>query len=202
MKTKKALLITGVTALVASLTVGLMACDIGGKNTGSKIEVNTKDVYAVSALSGVNYLSATEKGGAAEGQTPATARPESVTDEDVYGIKDCLTMFDNVISGGGIQQTVEKNTDAEGEYADYKFVMTITVPGKETVKMYYNEVETKTEREIEDGEEEVEVSTTLSEELWSLPARSTKFPANTKLKPRATKKKSPSSLPRRARTIL
>ena len=32
MKTKKALLITGVTALVASLTVGLMACDIGGKN--------------------------------------------------------------------------------------------------------------------------------------------------------------------------
>ena len=161
MKTKKALLITGVTALVASLTVGLMACDIGGKNTGSKTEVNTKDVYAVSALSGVNYLSATEKGGAAEGQTPATARPVSVTDEDVYGIKDCLTMFDNVISGGGIQQTVEKNTDAEGEYADYKFVMTITVPGNETVKMYYNEVEAKTEREIEDGEEEVEVSTTL-----------------------------------------
>lgn len=72
-------------------------------------------------------------------------------------------MFDDVISGGGITQTVEKNEDVEGLYKDYPFVMTVTVGNTGiTAKMYYKEVNTITETEIDDGEEETEVSTTLS----------------------------------------
>ena len=72
-------------------------------------------------------------------------------------------MFDDIISGGGITQTVEKNEDVEGLYKDYPFVMTVTVGNTGiTAKMYYKEVNTVTETEIDDGEEETEVSTTLS----------------------------------------
>ena len=143
------------------MTAALTACDVkGGGGNAAKVKVNANDVYALSALTGAEYLGQTESGatGAAE-----TTRPGVITDADVSGIKDCLNMFDDVISGGGITQTVEKNEDVEGLYKDYPFVMTVTVGNTGiTAKMYYKEVNTITETEIDDGEEETEVSTTLS----------------------------------------
>lgn len=158
---KKILSIVCALALIGTMTAALTACDVkGGGGNAAKVKVNANDVYALSALTGAEYLDQTESGatGAAE-----TTRPGVITDADVSGIKDCLNMFDDVISGGGITQTVEKNEDVEGLYKDYPFVMTVTVGNTGiTAKMYYKEVNTVTETEIDDGVEETEVSTTLS----------------------------------------
>lgn len=157
---KKIISIVCALALIGTMTAALTACDVkGGGGNAAKVKVNAKDVYALSALTGAEYLAQTESGatGAAE-----TTRPGVITDADVSGIKDCLNMFDDIISGGGITQTVEKNEDVEGLYKDYPFVMTVTVGNTGIAKMYYREVNTVTETEIDDGEEETEVSTTLS----------------------------------------
>lgn len=158
---KKIISIVCALALIGTMTAALTACDVkGGGGNAAKVKVDANDVYALSALTGAEYLDQTESGatGAAE-----TTRPGVITDADVSGIKDCLNMFDDVISGGGITQTVEKNEDVEGLYKDYPFVMTVTVGNTGiTAKMYYKEVNTVTETEIDDGEEETEVSTTLS----------------------------------------
>lgn len=158
---KKIISIVCALALIGTMTAALTACDVkGGGGNAEKVKVDANDVYALSALTGAEYLDQTESGatGAAE-----TTRPGVITDADVSGIKDCLNMFDDIISGGGITQTVEKNEDVEGLYKDYPFVMTVTVGNTGiTAKMYYKEVNTVTETEIDDGEEETEVSTTLS----------------------------------------
>lgn len=158
---KKIISIVCALALIGTMTAALTACDVkGGGGNAAKVKVNAKDVYALSALTGAEYLGQTESGatGAA-----ATTRSGVITDADVSGIKDCLNMFDDIISGGGITQTVEKNEDVEGIYKEYPFVMTVTVGNTGiTAKMYYKEVNTVTETEIDDGEEETEVSTTLS----------------------------------------
>lgn len=157
---KKIISIVCALALIGTMTAALTACDVKGGGNAAKVKVNANDVYALSALTGAEYLDQTESGatGAAE-----TTRPGVITDADVSGIKDCLNMFDDIISGGGITQTVEKNEDVEGLYKDYPFVMTVTVGNTGiTAKMYYKEVNTVTETEIDDGEEETEVSTTLS----------------------------------------
>lgn len=158
---KKIISIVCALALIGTMTAALTACDVkGGGGNAAKVKVNANDVYALSALTGAEYLAQTESGatGAAE-----TTRPGVITDADVSGIKDCLNMFDDVISGGGITQTIEKNEDVEGLYKEYPFVMTVTVGNTGiTAKMYYKEVNTVTETEIDDGEEETEVSTTLS----------------------------------------
>jgi len=158
---KKIISIVCALALIGTMTAALTACDVkGGGGNAAKVKVNANDVYALSALTGAEYLGQTESGatGAAE-----TTRPGVITDADVSGIKDCLNMFDDVISGGGISQNVAENTDKDGEFKDYPFVMTITVGNTGiSAKMYYREVNTVTKTEIDDGVEETEVSTTLS----------------------------------------
>ncbi len=158
---KKIISIVCALALVGTMTAALTACDVkGGGGNAEKVKVNAKDVYALSALTGAEYLAQTESGatGAAE-----TTRPGVITDADVSGIKDCLNMFDDILAGGGISQNVAENTDKDGEFKEYPFVMTVTVGNTGiTAKMYYKEVNTVTKTEIDDGEEETEVSTTLS----------------------------------------
>lgn len=158
---KKIISIVCALALIGTMTAALTACDVkGGGGNAAKVKVNANDVYALSALTGAEYLAQTESGatGAAE-----TTRPGVITDADVSGIKDCLKMFDDILAGGGISQNVAENTDKDGEFKDYPFVMTVTVGNTGiTAKMYYKEVNTVTETEIDDGEEETEVSTTLS----------------------------------------
>lgn len=157
---KKIISIVCALALVGTMTAALTACDVKGGGNAAKVKVNANDVYALSALTGAEYLAQTESGatGAAE-----TTRPGVITDADVSGIKDCLNMFDDILAGGGISQNVAENTDKDGEFKDYPFVMTVTVGNTGiTAKMYYKEVNTVTETEIDDDEEETEVSTTLS----------------------------------------
>lgn len=157
---KKIISIVCALALIGTMTAALTACDVKGGGNAAKVKVNANDVYALSALTGAEYLAQTESGatGAAE-----TTRPGVITDADVSGIKDCLNMFDDILAGGGISQNVAENTDKDGEFKDYPFVMTVTVGNTGiSAKMYYKEVNTVTKTEIDDGEEETEVSTTLS----------------------------------------
>lgn len=158
---KKIISIVCALALIGTMTAALTACDVkGGGGNVAKVKVNANDVYALSALTGAEYLAQTESGatGAA-----ATTRPGVITDADVNGMKDCLNMFDDILAGGGISQNVAENTDKDGDFKDYPFVMTITVGNTGIfAKMYYREVNTVTETEIDDGVEETEVSTTLS----------------------------------------
>lgn len=157
---KKIISIVCALALIGTMTAALTACDVKGGGNAAKVKVNANDVYALSALTGAEYLAQTESGatGAAE-----TTRPGVITDADVSGIKDCLNMFDDILAGGGISQNVAENTDKDGEFKEYPFVMTVTVGNTGiTAKMYYKEVNTVTETEIDDGVEETEVSTTLS----------------------------------------
>jgi len=158
---KKIISIVCALALIGTMTAALTACDVkGGGGNAEKVKVNANDVYALSALTGAEYLAQTESGatGAAE-----TTRPGVITDAVVSGIKDCLNMFDDILAGGGISQNVAENTDKDGEFKDYPFVMTVTVGNTGiSAKMYYKEVNTVTETEIDDGVEETEVSTTLS----------------------------------------
>lgn len=121
---KKIISIVCALALVGTMTAALTACDVKGGGNAAKVKVNANDVYALSALTGAEYLAQTESGatGAAE-----TTRPGVITDADVSGIKDCLNMFDDILAGGGISQNVAENTDKDGEFKDYPFVMTVTV---------------------------------------------------------------------------
>ena len=156
---KKILSIVCALALIGTMTAALTACDVKGGGNAAKVKVNANDVYALSALTGAEYLAQTESGATGAAET----RPGVITDADVSGIKDCLNMFDDILAGGGISQNVAENTDKDGEFKDYPFVMTVTVGNTGiTAKMYYKEVNTVTETEIDDGVEETEVSTTLS----------------------------------------
>ncbi len=154
--------------LVSSIAV-VTACNASSLGGGSKM--TARDAYAMSAVSSVSYLS---KEGAPSANSlqsgsilrmAASTRPSIVEESDVVGIQSCIATFDSIILGGGIDQTVKENTATEAPYNGYKLEMTMSMPvgsGKlESYKMYFNELATKTETEIDGFEEEVEVSTTF-----------------------------------------
>jgi len=159
-------LVLGLTLCLGTL-VGLTACK---RHKPTPVNVVAKDVYAMSALSSVSYLKSKEElqsfvARAEETLEPAASRPALVTEEDLNGVKSCLGLFDQILTNNGVNQSTVKNDMTEGDLAQYNFVMSITMTtlgSSETYKLYYNEIETTTEREIEDEEEEVEVSTTLA----------------------------------------
>ena len=144
-------------ALIVPAALGVAAC---GSKKGETI--NARDVYALSAIASVDYLNNLENPNSASlVNYDQAARPDSLSEASVQGIKDTLSLFDDIIKGGKIEQTVSKNTSADPLFAEYNFVMDISVYNT-TFQMYYDEIETKTEREIEDEKEEINTSTTLS----------------------------------------
>ncbi len=163
------------TAILVSSIVGVAACNALPSGGGGG-ELKAKDVYAMSAVSSVAYLSAeTDMGvqpaafqsAGAFSALPAVdaARPSRIDDSDVDGIGKCLAMFDDVIAGGGFEQTVKENTSQDTLFSAYAYEMSITLHGESAVAqaytMYFNELETWTETEKDDFEEETEVSTTF-----------------------------------------
>lgn len=149
------------TALLVPVATGFAGCK---KDKG--LNINAKDVYALSASASANYLhhlddATPTKSVASMSQEVAKTRPSAISNDNVKGMTGCLELFDNFIQGGGVNQSTAKN-DEVGDLGAYTFKMTITTPtGNESMTMYYNETETKTEREIEDEKEEVEVSSKL-----------------------------------------
>ncbi|MBQ8749902.1 MAG: hypothetical protein IJZ29_05500 [Clostridia bacterium] len=163
--------------LVSALCLPFTAVAFTGCTNDDDLSVKTKDVYALSAVSSVSYLAGLEAdtlvlssddSNAQFSQllnSTATSRPSTLTDNDIAGVQNCLTMFDQIIQNNGIKQTTALNTETDAKVSDYTFVMSITLPnangGNDIFKMYFNETESETEVEIDDLKEEVEVSTRL-----------------------------------------
>ncbi len=171
MKIKRLSILICAILIATTLILGLVGCQPQQKDNGKKnttLKVNAKEVYAMSAISSASFLSRLDGNtvkllsAAPSESEPAIAKPDSVTDADVQGIKNCLGLFDGIVNAGDFTQTTVKNTETEGEFKDYNFVMTIALDGvTPSVKMYFDELETTTQKEIEDEKEEVETSTTL-----------------------------------------
>ncbi len=168
-KTKKSkfIAIIAVIALCLPLALLLTAC----AGTKKQVNTNSKEMYALSAMSSAIYLQHEQKQtsdvksmkAVKLAQTQAD-KPANITDEDLAGTESCLTMFGDVIKNNGFTQIVEKNTNLSEELGKYNFVMTISIPNlsnTNTYKLYYDEIATETQVEIEDEETETEISTTL-----------------------------------------
>ncbi|MDE6104125.1 MAG: hypothetical protein K2G38_00345 [Clostridia bacterium] len=151
---KKKFILPCVLSAALCVPFALSGCKSDKNN---KANVDASEIYALSAASSVEYLQTLDEG-ASKGAAAlaAQARPAYVTDSDVAGIKNCLTMFKDILSDG-IKQTVTDNTDNEGEFKDYSYVLTVTVPdtagANDVFTMYYNETDTTTK--TDDGETEV-----------------------------------------------
>ena len=174
-KRNKFLTVIGSLVLIAALTFGIVACAGSNKKAQTKTTAS-KDVYALSAVAGANYLARLNEGAAPQGKEGGSLavsvyaatkidvneRPVEYSDESVADIKSCLAMFDAVLESG-ISHTIEKNNEVDGDFADYNFIMTVTA-GDFSAKVYFNELytESKTEIDEEDGTEEFEESTYLS----------------------------------------
>lgn len=170
MKKRKKLL-TWVVTITAILALALSVAAGCGGNAGSGVNKNTaaasvKDVYAASAVSGASYLNGAVKGGNASYTAAAqsvfigfadnaaapTERPTEFTRERVIEVKNGLMAFENAIAGK-ISETVALN-DGTGEYAEYKFVMTVSAGDKVVAKMYYNETPEAEEDDTDDIEDD------------------------------------------------
>lgn len=166
-KTKKLKFIAIIAAITLCLPLALMLTACGG----TKKQVNSKEMYALSAMSSAIYLqqeqeqtSVVKSMKAVELAQIQAGKPANITDEDLTGVESCITMFGDVIKNNGFTQIVEKNSDLSGELGKYNFVMTISIPNlsnTNTYKLYYDEIATETQIEIEDEETETETSTTL-----------------------------------------
>ena len=168
-KTKKFKFVAAVVCAILCLPLALCLTACGRKNGKPPVNTNSKEMYALSAMSSAMYLqqelpAISKSVRTFSAMQNETSRPESITEEDVNGAKNCITMFGDIIKNNGYTQTVEENTDTSEELGKYNFVMTISLPnvaGTSTYKLYYDEIATETNTEIEDEETETEISTTL-----------------------------------------
>lgn len=168
-KTKKSKFIAIIAVITLCLPLALLLTACAG--TKKQVNTNSKEMYALSAMSSAIYLqheqeqtSAVKSMKAVKLAQTQADKPANITDEDLAGTESCLTMFGDVIKNNGFTQTVEKNTNLSEELGKYNFVMTISIPNlsnTNTYKLYYDEIATETQVEIEDEETETEISTTL-----------------------------------------
>lgn len=168
-KFSKLLTVLSALALSAALTFGAVACS-GNKDDKKSQAPSTsaQDVYATSALSGASYLSASgassvRRASAAVNSTSIEINTPAFNFEGVAPkIKDGLELVDSLLAGN-VSEKIEINTEKDGEFAAYTYLMTVTVDGKEVARMYFNETSTKTETEQDDDdyESKTETSTTL-----------------------------------------
>ncbi len=168
-KTKKSKFIAIIAVITLCLPLALLLTACAG--TKKQVNTNSKEMYALSAMSSAIYLqheqeqtNAVKSMKAVKLAQTQADKPANITDEDLAGTESCLTMFGDVIKNNGFTQIVEKNTNLSEELGKYNFVMTISVPNlsnTNTYKLYYDEIATETQVEIEDEETETEISTTL-----------------------------------------
>ena len=166
-KTRKSKFLAIIAAITLCLPLALLLTACAG--TKKQVNTNSKEMYALSAISSAIYLqheqnSVVKSMKAVNLAQTQTEKPASITDEDLAGTESCLTMFGDVIKNNGFTQKVEKNTNLSEELAKYNFVMTISIPNlsnTNTYKLYYDEIATETQVEIQDEETETEISTTL-----------------------------------------
>lgn len=153
---KKVLIVMILSLLLVACLAAFVACD--GSDTTKTARPDATQVYSISAVSSVMYLSAEHAG--YEGGIASTSRPEGVTETTVTDVKTYLLMFEDMLTGGApkITQTAVDPT-IDTEYADYATKLTITVGG-ETYAMYYTEhAKNDADKEVDDDDE---IETTLN----------------------------------------
>lgn len=144
----------------AMALLGLSAC---GKKSDDNSSQYAQDFYAMSAISSFNYLQNAEN---AQASTSAVERPSGIQEADVQSIAGYMGMFQDMLASDTTDYYTNGVVDSSDAYSEqYNFKMTLTVPSldgsSQTFSMYYNEVYTSTEEEIDDNELELEINTTL-----------------------------------------
>ena len=144
----------------AMALLGLSAC---GKKSDDNSSQYAQDFYAMSAISSFNYLQNAEN---AQASTSAVERPSGIQEADVQSIAGYMGMFQDMLASDTTDYYTNGVVDSSDPYSEqYNFKMTLTVPSldgiSQTFSMYYNEVYTSTEEEIDDNELELEINTTL-----------------------------------------
>ncbi len=170
MKKKIIVSIVIVAIVVTSIVAGIVV--IASKN--KKVKLSTRDMYAMSAATSIAYLSNSGQASSVNQVQPpeliasmmsATEKPTNITDSDITGIKNCLSMFDEIVLGGGFDQSIKNNTSTDALLNDYTFEMNISLPtgsgSSDLCTMYFNEIETATQTKIDDGQKEIETNTTF-----------------------------------------
>ena len=148
-------------AMCVPMAFGIAGCNKKDKN----INIVAKDVYALSAVSGATYLKEMENSTSLTNKITATTRPAHFSDADTNNLKNSIQMFNQILLDDTLTQQTTLTPETDPYFETFNFVMNISVPntngGVDEFKMYYNEIETKTNKEIEDASLEVEVSTKL-----------------------------------------
>ncbi len=164
MKFKKLLTAALVTGVVATGALGFAGCK---KN--DEFNINAKDVYAMCASSSVDYLkrlNSEPEPASSMVQFTTTVRPSFISEDDEAGMKSSLLLFDTMMTSG-IKQTTTSNdgSDLRFDTSAYPLVMEITFPkasGAESYKLYYKEINSRTNKEVDDGKVELEVSSDIT----------------------------------------
>ncbi len=154
-------LIYSIIALVMFLPAVICLSACGKKDNGTKIDA--RQIYALSAVSGISYLQGNGAGGLGALNTPT--RPELFTQTDVDAIKNSMSLFDTVIDNGGVNYTLKENTSQDPELINYNLQMDIKLVGitqNVFCTMYFDEINSSTHEEIDDGKKEIEFNTTFS----------------------------------------
>lgn len=158
---KKFLTLIVSSAMCVPMAFGIAGCNKKDKN----INIVAKDVYALSAVSGATYLKEMENSTSLTSKITATTRPAHFSNADTNNLKNSIQMFNQILLDDTLTQQTTLTPETDPYFETYNFVMNISVPntngGVDEFKMYYNETETKTNKEIEDASLEVEVSTKL-----------------------------------------
>ncbi len=156
--------------MIATLVLGLASCEINDNSENSGGNIQSHEIYAVSLVSSIGYLSDAGSGGSAASfasrlVTASSARPDIITDDDVKRIEEFLVMFGGIVEDGGIEEEVRENTSSDPVFGEYSFEMTISLINSEAKKdvytLYFNETGKNTKTEIDDGINETEESTTF-----------------------------------------
>lgn len=140
--------------------MGLTAC--GGGDDGDPNYA--QNFYAMSAISSLNYLQ--KNANTQISNASQVQRPTGMQEGDSQNIAGYLGMFQDMLASETTDYYTNGEVSADDQYAGiYNFKMTLSVPSlngqQQSFSMYYNEVYTSTEEEIDDNELELEIDTTL-----------------------------------------
>lgn len=149
-------------ALLLPTALGLVACDSGSGGSGGSKATSTqkaRNIYAYSAVIGANYFNSLSETKSTNSSLLSATELTEISKDVQAELTAGLNMFDELLKSGDISVTTALHGDTN--YSSYKFKMTVSLPGNETVLIYFNEKDTKGQT-ISDANEEIEYSTTLA----------------------------------------
>lgn len=139
-KSVKNILVVSIIAIAIVLTslIALTSCATTpnkGDTTGTQEAEKVRDIYAITAVSGVSLLADSFRNNTPSSvamtdidSSDTLARPDGISDDDTARIKQYLGMFEGYLLNNGITPEVTKPSEADGEYSSYQVKLTINLP--------------------------------------------------------------------------